>query len=163
VQAAIARLLFLFPAEGLDQAVIDKFNALSHAELEQIRDILVLHYTATERDDTPFWRHCRAIEKPDSLRRRIDMYESGGAIYIDPGDVFREPSWFAIFEGQGLRPRAWHPFANALPEAELNRRLSMLSSDVLKRVQTFPSHDEFIRTYCAAPQERMKVAGAGVR
>jgi tryptophan halogenase len=163
VQAAIARLLFLFPAEGLDQAVIDKFNALSHAELEQIRDILVLHYTATERDDTPFWRHCRAIEKPDSLRRRIDMYESGGAIYIDPGDVFREPSWFAIFEGQGLRPRAWHPFANALPEAELNRRLSMLSSDVLKRVQTFPSHDEFIRTYCSAPQERMKVAGAGVR
>jgi tryptophan halogenase len=159
IQAAIARLLFLFPGEGFDQAVIDKFNALSHAELEQIRDILVLHYTATERDDTPFWRHCRTIDRPDSLRQRMDMYESGGAIYIDAGDVFREPTWFAIFEGQGLRPRAWHPFADAPPDAELNRRFALLSSDVLQRVQTFPLHDDFIRAYCAAPVERMKTAG----
>ncbi len=160
IQAAIARLLFLFPGEGFDQAVIDKFNALSHAELEQVRDILVLHYTATERDDTPFWRHCRAIDKPDSLRRRIDMYESGGAIYIDAGDVFREPSWFAIFEGQGLRPRAWHPFADAPSDSELNRRLALLSGDVLKRVQAFPPHDDYIRAHCHAPVERTKRAGA---
>jgi len=132
---------------------------LAHAELEQVRDILVLHYTATERDDTPFWRHCRAIERPESLRRRIDMYETGGAIYIDAGEVFMEPSWFAIFEGQGLRPRAWHPFANALPDAELKRRFALLSSSVLKRVQTLPLHDDYIRAFCAAPAEWMKIAG----
>ena len=79
------------------------------------------------------------------------MYESGGAIYIDAGDLFKEPSWFAIFEGQGLRPRAWHPFADTSPDAELNRCLALLSSDVLKRVQTFPLHDDYIRAYCAAP------------
>ena len=160
IQAAIARLLFLLPGEGLNQAAIDKFNALSQAELEQIRDILVLHYTATERDDTPFWRHCGGIEKPDSLRRRIEMYESGGAIYIDAGDLFREQSWFAIFEGQGVRARAWHPLADTPPDAELNRRFALLSSHVLKQVQAFPMHDDFIAAYCGAPVERMRAAGA---
>ena len=160
VQAAITRLLFLFPREGVNQAVIDKFNAVSHAELEQIRDILVLHYTATERDDTPFWRHCQAIDRPDSLRRRMEMYQSGGAIYIDSGELFRDPSWFAIFEGQGLRPRAWHPFADKPPDAELQRRLALLSSDVLKRVQTFPSHDDFVSAYCADHQSGSRLSAA---
>ena len=44
-------------------------------ELEEIRDFLVLHYNATERDDTPFWRHCQAIRKPDSLHAKWEMYE----------------------------------------------------------------------------------------
>jgi tryptophan halogenase len=90
----------------------------------------------------------------------MEMYGSSGAIYIDSGELFREPSWFAIFEGQGLRPRAWHPFADKPADAELNRRFAVLSNDVLKRVQAFPPHDEFIRACCAAPVARMKSAAA---
>ena len=45
-------------------------------ELEEIRDFLVLHYTATERNDTPFWRHCQAIANPDSLLQKWEMYRA---------------------------------------------------------------------------------------
>jgi len=161
VQSAIARLLFLFPREGFDQAVIDKFNLLGNAELEQIRDILVLHYTATERDDSPFWRHCRAIERPESLLRRCEMYQRTGAIYSDAGDMFKVPSWFSIFEGQGLPAAGWHPFADIPPDAELARRFALVSGEVLKRVQTFPLHDDYIRAHCAAAQMNYLRAGAG--
>ena len=85
IQSMIARLLFMFPGDGFDQATIDKFNTLARIELEEIRDFLVLHYTATEREDTPFWRHCRAIRKPDSLRQRWEMYEQNGNIVIEAG------------------------------------------------------------------------------
>jgi len=151
IQSMVARLLFMLPSGGIDQATIDKFNALARLELEDIRDLLVLHYTATLRDDTPFWRHCRAIPKPDSLKQRWEMYEHSGNIIIAAGDLFREPSWFAIMNGQGLRPTAYHPFADIPSDAELERRFVLMSGDVQKRVQTFPLHDEYLRRHCAAP------------
>ncbi|MEO8019171.1 MAG: tryptophan halogenase family protein [Pseudomonadota bacterium] len=151
VLASIARLLFMFPGDGFDAATIDKFNAMARAETEEIRDFLVMHYTATERDDTPFWRHCRAIRRPDTLKQRLEMFERNANIVVSVGELFREPSWLAVMLGQGLQPKAYHPIADIIPDAELARRLELMSGDVQKRVQTYPSHDDFIRAHCAAP------------
>jgi tryptophan 7-halogenase len=156
IQTAIAKMMFLFPGNGFDQATIDKYNAMVRSESEQIRDFLVLHYTATERDDVPFWRHCRNIPKPDSLKQKIGMYESNGHIMTLPGELFQDSSWFAVFDGQGHKARACHPFANIISDDELEQRLSLISSDVQKIVASFPTHDDFIRRYCAAPPLPMK-------
>jgi len=158
IQSMIARFLFMFPGDGFDQATIDKFNTLAREELEEIRDVLLLHYMATERDDTPFWRHCRAITKPDSLQQRWEMYEQNGNIIIEAGVLFKEASWFAIYEGQGLRPRAYHPFADIPSDAELARRFALMAGDVEKRVATFPTHDDWIRANCAALPMKEKMA-----
>jgi tryptophan halogenase len=141
----------MFPGDGFDQATIDKFNALVRVETEEIRDFLVLHYTVTERNDTPFWRHCQAIGKPDTLKQKLEMFERSANIVISVGELFREPSWFAVLMGQGPFPKSYHPFANNISGAELARRFDLMSSDVQKRVQTYPMHDDFIRTHCAAP------------
>ncbi len=151
VLASLARLLFMFPGEGVDQATIDKFNALSRAEIEEIRDFLVLHYTATERDDTPFWRHCRNIQRPDSLKQRLEMYDRSANIVLGAGELFREPSWFAVLTGQCALPKTYNPIADTIGDAELSRRLELMSRDVQNRVKTYPTHDEFIRAHCAAP------------
>jgi tryptophan halogenase len=141
----------MFPGDGFDQATIDKFNTLSRIETEEIRDFLVLHYTATERNDTPFWRHCQAIRRPPTLEQRLEMFERSANIVIGAGELFREPSWFAVLMGQSTWPKSHHPFANNIPDDELTRRLELMSGDVVRRVQTYPMHDEFIRTHCAAP------------
>jgi tryptophan halogenase len=152
IQSMVARLVFMLPgASGVEQATVDKFNALARYELEEIRDLLLLHYTATVRDDTPFWRHCRAISKPDSLQQRWDMYERAGNIIVVPADLFKEASWFAIYTGQGVHPKAYHPFADIPSDEELMRRFTLMAGDVQKRVHSFPSHDEYIRMHCAAP------------
>jgi tryptophan halogenase len=151
IQSAIARLMFLFPGNVFDQATIDKYNDMARVEFEEIRDFLVLHYTAIERDDTPFWRHCRAIKKPDSLLAKWEMYERSGNIVAVPGDLFREHSWFAVYSGQNVIPSRWHPFADIPDAAELDRRLNLIAGDVRKLVATFPAHDDYLRQYCAAP------------
>jgi tryptophan halogenase len=150
IQSMVARLMFMLPRDGFDQATIDKFNTLARDELEEIRDILVLHYTATVRDDTAFWRHCRAIPKPDSLRQRWEMYEQSGNLIIEAGVLFKESSWFAIFHGQGVRPRSYHPFADIPSDDELARLLELMRSDAARRVATYPAHDDYLRTHCAA-------------
>ena len=159
IQSMVARFLSFFPGHGFDQASIDKFNSLARIEAEEIRDFLVLHYTATERDDTPFWRHCRAIEKPDSLKQRWEMYEQNGNIIVELGLLFREASWFAVYDGQGLRPKSYHPFADIPSHEELARRFALMSGDVQKRVASFPTHDDYIRMNCAAtPMMKEKMA-----
>ena len=151
IQSMVARLLFMLPGAGINPATVEKFNALARNELQEIRDLLLLHYMATVRDDTPFWRHIRAIPKPDSLRQRWEMYEQGGDIIVAAQDLFKEASWFAIFNGQGVHPKAYHPFADIPSDEELMRRFKLMAGDVQKRVATFPLHDEYLRRHCAAP------------
>jgi len=151
VQSGIARMMHLFPSAKFDQSAIDKYNALSKREYEEVRYFLVLHYKATERDDTPFWRHCQAIKKPPVLNERWDMYASHGQLVVPPLDLFKDSSWFAVFEGQGVRPERYHPIADIPSKEELARRLNLMSSDVRKRVQAYPMHDEYIRAHWAAP------------
>jgi tryptophan halogenase len=151
VQTAIAKMMFYFPSKDFDQTAIDKYNALARTEYEEVRDFLVLHYKATERNDTPFWRHCQNIRKPDSLRAKWETYESHGHITTPPGELFREPSWFAVYTGQNVIPRHHHPFADIPSDAELASRFQRISEAVRARVDSFPTHDEYIRRNCAAP------------
>jgi tryptophan halogenase len=109
----------------------------------------VLHYKATERDDTPFWRHCQAIPMPDTLKTRWDMYRETANIATLPGELFGNASWFAVFNGQGVNTAAYHPFADIPTNDELARRLALIGGDVQKRVNAMPMHDDFIRQHCA--------------
>jgi tryptophan halogenase len=151
VQTALARFLFFFPSRNFDQSAIDKYNQLARTEFEEVRDFLVLHYTATERDDTPFWRHCRNIRKPDSLLERWEVYESHAHLHMPLGQLFRESSWFAVFTGQGVYPKHYHPLAEVPPDAELAHRFQLIGDAVRQRVAGFPTHDDYIRQNCAAP------------
>ena len=155
ILVTITRLLFLFPGDTFDQATIDRFNALCRAELEEVRDLLVLHYSATERQDTPFWRHCRHIRRPDTLVQRISMFEQNGNIVLAPNELFREPSWFAVLNGQGIRPQSYHPFADIASDAELARRFGIMTTDIRKRVNSLPTHDEFLRAHGAVAESKV--------
>jgi tryptophan halogenase len=52
--------------------------------------------------------------------------------------------------GQGLQPRAYHPFADLLPEAEVQAYLDNVQRVVGKCAQAMPSHADFIAKHCAA-------------
>ncbi len=156
IQTSVARLLLMFPGERFDPATIFKYNELARVEMEEIRDFLLLHYKATERTDTAFWQHCRSLPLTDSLKQRWDMYEANGNLVMAPPELFKESSWFAVFTGQGVAPKSYHPFADVPNDQELQRRFDLIRSDVEKRVASFPTHDAYIREQCAAaPLEAM--------
>ncbi|MES1200627.1 MAG: tryptophan halogenase family protein [Pseudomonadota bacterium] len=150
IQAGIGRLFLLFPRAGFDSGMIAKYNAMSRGEMEHVRDFLVLHYKATERTDTPFWRHCQQIPLTDSLKERWDLYQNEAHLVIYPNELFKEASWFAVFTGQGVSPRSYHPFADIVEAAELERRLDLISGDVSKRVANMPTHDQYLAQNCAS-------------
>ncbi len=115
VQSAIARLTAFFPHDGFDPVDIAEFNRHSDVEYDTIRDFLILHYHATERDDTPFWDHCRTMEVPELLRHRMALFAANGRVFREGNELFAEPSWVQVMHGQRIEPRGYHGLVDSYP------------------------------------------------
>ena len=151
IQSTISRLVAFFPDRGFDAVDIDEFNRQSEFEIERIRDFLVLHYRATEREDTPFWRSCRAMAVPASLQAKMDLYRSHGRIVRNDNELFAEVAWLQVFEGQRVAARAHHPLAGHVGLDETAAYLDDIAQLIRRCVDHMPAHEAFVRANCAAP------------
>ena len=151
IQSAIARLTAFFPHAGFDQVDIDEFNAHSDVEFDRIRDFLILHYHATERDDTPFWNHVRTMDVPETLRRKMDLFLSNGRIFRDGNELFAEPSWMQVMFGQRMRPRGYHPLVDVYTEEKIAEYMASVRGVIGNCVRAMPLHADYIAKACAAP------------
>ena len=145
IQSAIARLTAFFPHNGFEQADIDEFNAHSDFETIKIRDFLILHYHATQRDDSPFWDYCRTMDVPESLRRKMDLFESNGRIFREHTEMFAEVNWIMVMLGQGLQPRGYHALVDMLPDDHLDRFVGGVRGVIDNCVANMPTHDAFLQ------------------
>ena len=145
IQSGIARLMASLPDRDFSPANIEYFNERTRLEYEEVRDFLVLHYHVTRRDDAPFWNHVRTMAIPDSLRLRIAQFEETARVYHHGKDIFGEESWFAVMHGQGLKPRAYHPMADTMSDAELDSRLAQIRQVWQQCLQRMPSHGAFLK------------------
>ncbi|HET7062825.1 MAG TPA: tryptophan halogenase family protein [Rudaea sp.] len=150
IQVGIARLISLMPNQGFSQTVIDRYNRQSTFEFEKIRDFLVLHYNATERDDTPFWNYCRTMSIPQGLKDNIDLFRDSGRYYRDSEELFAVTSWVQVMIGQGIIPRGYHPLVDELGTAELDEFVGGVKTLMERCVAAMPTHAEFIARNCAA-------------
>lgn len=156
IQTAIRRVISLFPNSGFHEADRVEYNNQTQFEYEHIRDFIVLHYKATERDDSAFWNHCRQMEIPSSLQHRIDLFRSNGRIYRNPEELFGDVSWVQVMLGQRIEPQGYHPLVDLLSEADVQRYLEDIRSVIRKCVNVMPTHSEFIAAHCAAAPMMMK-------
>ncbi|OGT56515.1 MAG: tryptophan halogenase [Gammaproteobacteria bacterium RIFCSPHIGHO2_12_FULL_63_22] len=150
IQKGVSRLVSFFPDKGFEQPDIDEFNRQSTQEFEQIRDFIILHYTATERDDTPFWNYCRTMPIPDTLQQKIDLFKSNGRLFRINNELFTEISWFQVMFGQRIRPQGYHPLVDAKPEDLIERMVADVKRVMHGVVDHMPTHEAFIAQNCKA-------------
>jgi tryptophan 7-halogenase len=150
VQGAITQLIELFPTGPIREEDRAEFNRMVDLEYDRIRDFLILHYHATTRDDSSFWNHVRTMEVPDSLKEKIELFRTSGRISKYTQGLFLEPSWLAVYVGQGIVPHQWDQRAD-LPDANnLARAMDKLRGQIASAVQAMPDHAEFIARRNAA-------------
>lgn len=148
IQRSIIRLMQMFPYDGIREPDINEFNSQMEFEILNIRDFIVLHYHVTNRTDTPFWRFCRSMEVPESLRHRIELFKQTGRVFQVPTELFGENSWTQVMLGQGLMPEQYHPIVNMMSDQELEKFLAGIDQTVTNLVGQLPSHRDFINHYC---------------
>ncbi len=157
IQMSINKLLQFFPAAVPSQPDIDEYNRLALREFEHVRDFIVLHYHATRRDDSPLWNYCRTMEIPETLRHKMELFQTKGRLFSEAYELFAQGSWFQVMYGQGLRPAAYNPVVDVLPVDDISAYLEQIRGVVGKCVETMPTHDQFIAQNCKAqPPEAMR-------
>jgi tryptophan halogenase len=150
VQRGLIRLLQLFPINGIAQCDVAEYNRQAADEIHHIRDFIIAHYHVTQRDDSAFWRDCRALDVPASLRHRIELFSETGRVFRSGNELFVENSWIQVLLGQGLVPQHYHQSADLMEEAELKQFLANLRNKVADAVSRLPSHRQFLSKYCPA-------------
>jgi tryptophan 7-halogenase len=145
IQTGLGRLFAHFPDRDLDPAITAEYNRLTALEYEHVRDFLVLHYCATSRDDTSFWRACRSMSVPEGLAYKQQVFQRTGRVITLEGETFLPPSWLALFAGHRLWPDRYEPYPDLLPDAELDSRFGAMKQTIQAAVATLPSHESFIR------------------
>ncbi len=150
IQVTIQRLILLFPHVGDCEERRREFNRASIAEYEYIRDFVILHYHSNNRRGEPFWDACRNMSIPDSLRHKIELFRETAGIFCASEDLFQLTSWLQVLWGQGVRPRATHPFVEAVAPQDRAGYLRDLRGLIGQAARELPGHAEFIAKNCAA-------------
>ncbi|MBF7072316.1 tryptophan 7-halogenase [Glaciecola sp. MH2013] len=162
IQSGITKLIELFPeledaskttvagepsAYKLNHFDMDEYNAQMSLEYERIRDFLLLHYVANEKDDSPMWQYYREMELPQSLEDKLDAWLHRGYIQRYEIGAFLPPSWVAVMLGQNLTPKNVDP---RVQNTEAKYSLEV-ARNMRKRIhegsQQAQSHAKFLEHY----------------
>lgn len=144
IQAAIGHLLDLFPTGEWDPAECAEFDRIMALEYERVRDFLILHYHATERDDSEFWRYCRSMSIPDTLRHRIELFRESGVVAQYENGIFLDPSWVAVLAGQGILPASVNPRSGTGTQQHTLDALRWLRGEIAQRARALPLHRDML-------------------
>ena len=148
IQNTIARLTTFFPFERFDDADIEEFNRQSDFEFERIRDFIILHYKATQRDDSDFWNYVRTMPVPDTLQHKMDLFAANGRVFRDNAELFSEISWVEVFIGQNIVPRGYHPLVDTVAEPRIEEFLANVRQTIHRCVENMPGHAEYVAQHC---------------
>jgi tryptophan halogenase len=150
IQQAITYLVEFFPDRSFDPVGVDEYNRMMDLEFERVRDFLVLHYHATERDDAPLWNYVRTMPIPDSLAYKMELFRNRGHVVKYKDGMFLETSWHAVYLGQRVTPDRYDPLVDNLETDEVRRQVREIRGLVQKAADAMPTHQAFIERHCAA-------------
>ena len=110
VEQAAAFLADQLPRDReIMDAAAKRFNAKMRYHWERIVEFLKLHYAASQRADSAYWREHRVAERwPESLRDKMALWRQQPPWHDDApmlGELFPSASYQYVLYGMGFRPR----------------------------------------------------------
>ncbi len=147
IQTGINRLLLLLPDRNHDPLLAEEYNRATAAEYERIRDFLILHYNANTRPE-PFWQACANMLIPDELAYKMRHFMASARMVSPMDELFRNPSWLAVYLGQNMIPAHYDALADARPQVDATAQLRNLREMMHSAAQSFPDHAEYIVRQC---------------
>ncbi|WP_160154694.1 tryptophan halogenase family protein [Microbulbifer sp. ALW1] len=145
-----------FPERDCQPVLAQEFNRRMAMDYEEIRDFIVLHYCLTQREDTAFWRWCKNMTLPDSLRQTLDYFQAQGGLPESLDPLFAPVSWRSVCEGMGLRPASYSPLINSFDYNTTRAHLLNYRQALEDFIQQLPDHQSFILKNC--PSEKPMAA-----
>lgn len=154
IQVGISRFISLYPDGNLSSVVRTEYNRQIRQLYDQVRDFIILHYKATQRSDTEFWKYCANMSVPDSLQAKIELFQAGGRVFRYEDDLFGKTSWVAVLLGQNILPEVVDPIVSSLPKEQVERSLRSMTKSIGDAVMKMPTHKQYIEQYCLTEMKK---------
>lgn len=148
VETAIEKIILSFPKAHYSHIEVERFNAVTATEYARVRDFIILHYKANQRNDSAMWRDCRAMSVPDSLQQKMQAFRSVGSLERQAWEIFGPDSWLAIYAGLAYFPESYAAQVDNMPEDYLLTSLSKMRTQIANMVAAVPSHEAFLTRFC---------------
>ena len=149
IQTAVTRLLALFPDRDFDPYAAREYNRLTQLEYERIRDFLILHYHAVQRDE-PLWRQTAGMPIPDALQYKIEQFRRCGRLVAESMELFQNANWLAVLVGQEVWPQRYHPLTDMRSQVDAAARLRGMRQLIAEAAEGMPTHRQYIERHCRA-------------
>ena len=147
IQAGISKLIAYFPDKQFDPLVIREYNRVAVAEVERIRDFIILHYHLNARTDGQMWRYCASMPIPETLQRKIEHFRRYGHILPSEMDIFGPASWLAVHIGQMNWPLRNDPLLD-YRNVSGAQYLEQLRRTMAAAAAGMPTHQDYIARHC---------------
>jgi tryptophan halogenase len=145
IENAVGWLLQYFPDRDFSPALADEFNRLVTERYGFVRDFIILHYKATNRSDSEFWRYCANMPIPDTLRHQIEMFRETGRVVILDHEGFSVASHISILLGLGVVPKRNDPLIELMDMRVLHEHFMKVRETIGRAVATMPDHSRFVQ------------------
>lgn len=147
IQHGIEQLVKHFPDENWDPTLIEQYNTRVGRVVDGVKEFLVLHYRAAQRDDTPYWKEAKVRQIPDGLAERLEVAKSH---LLDEGSIypyyhgFEAYSWIAMTLGLGTEPARPRPALAHVDPTAARQEFERLRAEGKQMVAALPSAYEYL-------------------
>lgn len=167
IQHGIEELVNHFPsAAGIDENMVRGYNKSVGECIDGVRDFLTIHYYASDRDDTPFWRATKQVTLPESLQERLDIWKGRLPTMrnvLPSFHGFEAYSWSVMLLGLGYHPAGPLPRLDHLDASAARAMFAAIQRRGADLVRTLPSQYEYLtrmRNRSGSGTPRMRDAAA---
>jgi tryptophan 6-halogenase len=147
IQHGIEELANHFPFHGDDAVKQLSYNTVVNNCMDRIRDFLVIHYAASNRRDTEYWRSLGSLVLHDDLADRLRIWQeyAPNQKNIPPEfHGFQVYSYTCILFGLGYLPRRTRALLDHKDEKLGLRALDRKQQLANRLVGALPSHRQYV-------------------
>jgi hypothetical protein len=165
IQNGIEELVSHFPSLDFDPEMIRSFNRSVADCIDGVRDFLVLHYYASTRADTAFWRATKQeLAIPDSLVERLRLWKTclPNNRTINPRfHGFEAYSYSCMLLGLGYRPKGNTAFLDHLGDQNALAAFRSIRQRCAQLCESLPSQYEYLSAMSRSSKNGEEGASTG--
>lgn len=143
-------LLVNFPDKGFAPGLTKRFNDDTERMMEDIRDFIILHYCANNRQDSEYWRVAREeMVIPDSLKSRLDDFKHTLPVTtdFDRSFLFENSSYMLVLGSKGYFDDVKYPAERFIAKQDWDHRMAETDARENRILSKLPNHYELLRSF----------------
>jgi tryptophan halogenase len=147
IQNGIEELVNHMPGEVVDEETVRSYNRVVGDCIDGVRDFLILHYRASDRADTGFWRATQHVQLPEPLAERLRLWKRRlpNPRNINPSfHGFEAYSYSVMLLGLNYWPATTLPALESVGDERAFQAFRLLREKTRQLVATLPSQLEYL-------------------